>query len=353
MMKQLKKYVGFDFPKYHTNNTIEWFDVFNSQADSEHETEYITYDFLEISAGSVSEARRHLFSILNKSWDYDYDLFSFDQILINVNDMNDPDKFKTVFLATYGEIDGKKMISIVNDNYDRWSVDKPWGFFNQVSDQSRDLFNELSEETKIQLHYENIKDNLMIYPLKIDEDMKKRKKYVGLYCPNQNSINTINWDDVFYCQADSEEEPEVVIFDFLKLSAGSVSEARQHLFSINHPSWVDNEAYIKTAFSQILINVCNLINDCDLEDSYELVFLENYGETESRKMITLVDDYYDLWEYGFWKYDFEKLCTPWDYFKNVSDQSIDLFNELSEETKMQLYYEGIEDNFLIFPLKRV
>lgn len=76
-------------------------------------------------------------------------------------DLDDPDNFEDEYLEFFGEEDGGKMITIVNENYDEFEFD----VFDKLTDNSKKLFSELSEQTKMELYYDVINSNLMIYPL--------------------------------------------------------------------------------------------------------------------------------------------------------------------------------------------
>lgn len=166
-MARLKKYVGFYCPDYRTDGQLDWMDIYSGQPESDEEPNvFLTLKFFEITATSVPEARRHLFSLIKSSlYNKDVNVFALIQILFNVANLSDPDNFEAVFLDRYGADDGPKMITIVNENYDQWNMESPRDFYPHMTKHSIALFNELPKETIDDLWYDAIIFDLMIYPL--------------------------------------------------------------------------------------------------------------------------------------------------------------------------------------------
>lgn len=162
-MANLNRYVGFYCPCYNSTQTIPWSDIYEAQADLADSTSNLNLVMYEIKAESVPEARRKLFSLLYRFWDEIFTPATANQILINVMDMDDPDNFEEEYIELFGNKDGSKMAIIVNENYDNFGDN--WDYFDDMTDNSQKIFMELSEKTKMELYYDAIHIDLMIYPL--------------------------------------------------------------------------------------------------------------------------------------------------------------------------------------------
>lgn len=165
-MAYLNKYVGFECYSSSNDGTIQWTDIYEGQAEFDGNSCDLKLEMHEIKAESFQEARRKLFSKLYPYWDEEYyGAAAARQILINICDLDDPDNFEDEYLEFFGEVDGGKMITIVNENYDEFELDDTWHLFEKMTEHSKILFSELSEQTKMELYYDAINSDLMIYPL--------------------------------------------------------------------------------------------------------------------------------------------------------------------------------------------
>lgn len=166
-MANLNKYVGFYCPDRYNHGSIQWTDIYEGQADFDNSSCDLKLRMFDIRAESVPEARRKLFSMLYPSWiEDDYAMVAGVQILINVMCVDDPENFEEEYLELFGDVDGGKMIAIVNENYDEFRLDDSWSYFDDMTENSKNLLEELSEQTKMELYYDALNSDLMIYPLK-------------------------------------------------------------------------------------------------------------------------------------------------------------------------------------------
>ncbi|HEY5587632.1 MAG TPA: hypothetical protein VIK86_01600 [Candidatus Paceibacterota bacterium] len=165
-MANLKKYVGFYCPDKYKHGSIQWTDIYEGQVDINSDTSDLKLEMFEIKAESAPEARRKLFSMLYPYWNEDdYSMRAVIQILINVMNMDDPDNFENEYIEIFGDVDSDKLITIVNENYDTFELDDSWDYFSDMTESSKNLFKELSEKTKMELYYDALNSDLMIYPL--------------------------------------------------------------------------------------------------------------------------------------------------------------------------------------------
>lgn len=165
-MANLKKYVGFYCPDVYTHGSIQWTDIYEGQVDINSDTSDLKLEMFEIKAESAPEARRKLFSKLYPYWiEDDYSINAAAQILINVMNMDDPDNFEDEYFELFGDVDGGTLITIVNEDYDTFDLDDSWDYYRNMTENSKNLFKELSEQTKMELYYDALNSDLMIYPL--------------------------------------------------------------------------------------------------------------------------------------------------------------------------------------------
>ena len=73
-----------------------------------------------------------------------------------------------------------------------------------------------------------------------------------------------------------------------------------------------------------------------------------FNDLDSDKIKSIVDENYDAWNES----DCNSNTDSWDSFKNATEHSKQLLDELSEKTKLGLLYFALESELMIYPLRK-